>query len=108
MSYWAWIPALVLMLIVSGWMSVKNNQNPSGNWTLWLWIFNAATSMIPFWPIISKNSKNLLFDSLLYDIIMVLVYTVTIVVMSGWGNSAKLVNIIGAILIIVGFILMRL
>lgn len=86
---------------MQAWVANKNNLN--GGWWLWIAIFYSA---IPVWPVISRISKNLLFDGMVYDIILFLSYVVTLLCL-GTGKAFNLPQWIGLAFVILGVILMK-
>ena len=61
----------------------------------------------PLWAIISRISKNLIFDGMLYDIIMFTTYAVTMAAL-GAGDKFHAHQWAGAGLVLIGFVLMKL
>ena len=59
------------------------------------------------WALVAKYSKNLVFDGLLYDTVMVLVYTLSISFLTGDQLNWSWYNWIGVCVVVVGFILMK-
>ena len=70
------------------------------------WFILAGILMSLSWTGIARNSSNLLFDSLLFDIFIVLSYTF---VLTTLGDAAhfKLLNWVGLIVAVSGIILMK-
>ncbi|MEK6879104.1 MAG: hypothetical protein AABY22_05820 [Nanoarchaeota archaeon] len=73
-----------------------------GHW-LWLAIF---FTMIPVFPLMARFSNNLLFDGLLYDLLMLLSYIVTLLYL-GAGKAFNDIQWAGLGLTIIGFVLMK-
>lgn len=61
---------------------------------------------IPFWALVAKHSKNLIYDGMLYDFCILISYILTFILL-GCGENFNKMNWIGLILIISGFALMR-
>jgi len=97
--YLIWIPCEIVVVILSGWLSYKNNQDPRFTVPLYL------MGLIQVWVFVSKYSKNLAFDTILYDSIMATGYVLTIAYLT--KIEFKLVNYMGFLLVIVGLILFR-
>lgn len=100
MFYLIWISILIILTALWAYMARTVNLNPKS------YLFYVLFLAIPVWPFVSKFSKNILFDGLLYDIIMTLTYAVVFIVM-GTSNGFKLENWIGLFLTILGIILMK-
>lgn len=92
------------MLYYAGfsWLSKQNNDF-GGNWIYVLFLYSA---LCPMWVIVSRISKNILFDGMLYDNLMFLTY---VGVMTCMGCGSKLVTHqwFGVILVIIGSMCMR-
>ncbi len=104
MHYHIWVPLICIMMLLNSWLSVNNNDH-GGKWT-WIYVISSILSVIP-WVFISKYSKNLTFDSLLYDIIVTIFYLAGVMYFT--QSIGKLTNfqLIGFILILIGMILFR-
>jgi len=105
-----WIPCVIAYYIIYSWLSKMNNGCTSEG-TLWyqqkwLWYAFIFGALCPFWIIVSRISKNLLFDGMLYDNIMFLTYVVTMA-MLGSGCNFKTHQWLGVLIVIIGSILMR-
>lgn len=70
-----WYPILILVSVLSGYLSYKANQVPDNKWIVGLWAIN----VIPLWAIIAKISKHLVFEGLVYDITSTVIYTSSVV-----------------------------
>jgi hypothetical protein len=98
------VPSCILFFIALSWLYVLNNQVHTPLVFLVYTIFRA----LPLLPIISRMSKNPLFDSMLYDVLMFLVCAIVIGFLSKKGfavMSPKM--IIGFVLVCIGFTLMQ-
>jgi hypothetical protein len=96
-----WIPIVIVFGLVLAGLSVKNNE-VGGNWFYVLYVFG----IIQLWPFVSRYSKNLVFDGLLYDTILVLTYS-TVVIFLSKGKTFSTVNYAGVGIVIIGLILMK-
>ena len=67
-AYWIWIPLTLIYNCLITWASVKYCHASF----IKMYIALASLSLIPTWTIAAYFSKNLIFDSLLYDAILVL------------------------------------
>jgi len=105
MRYLLWIPATIAYYIIYSLLAKKHNLTEGvDKWTIIMFVYGA---LCPIWLIVSKISKNLLFDGMLYDIIIFLTFAITIAIVDRVYNLAWH-QIIGAFFVVVGFILMRL
>jgi hypothetical protein len=101
-NYLWWIPLVVLFYVGYALLSLKNNASSD---LKWLFLLYAYGGFIQLWAIVSKISKNLIFDNFLYDFLMTLSVAVTLVIM----KSAVLtpVQICGIFICIIGLVLLR-
>lgn len=97
--YW-WI-AIWSFYCLQAWVANKNNQL-GGKWLVIAIIYSA----LPVWPIISRFSKNLLFDGIIYDMILFLSYVVTLLLL-GSGKTFNTVQWVGLACVILGVVLMK-
>lgn len=104
MFYAAWITSLILICGVTAWLSQLSNQNPS-SWRCFLWLYLCNT--VSVWPLVARYSKHLLFDALLYDVIMFFVYYGVLI---GMGTNRTLTPLqwIAMSLVATGMLLMKL
>ena len=73
LHYLWWIPTAIIYYIIFSWLSRQNNVLGGK----WFWILFAFGAFCPIWLIVTRISKNLLFDGMLYDNIMFLTYALT-------------------------------
>jgi len=96
-----WIPLIIIYAIFYAWIC-KNNNEIGGKW----FIFALIAGCWPLWAIVSKYTKNLLFDGFLYDFLL-LVFYVGALAFLGAGESFKIIHWIGLSMCILGLILMK-
>lgn len=101
-NYWIWIPVEAILYVLVAYFSKLNNNYKSYGAFIMLTIF----SCFPLWAFIAPDSTNLLFDMLLYDSIMALVWTITLILLSKQPQF-RFINYLGVSLVIIGFILMK-
>lgn len=78
------------------------NNNQAGAWFYYAWLI----SVIPVFPLVTKYSKNLLFDGMLFDLVMFVSYVLTLLLL-GSGKAFTLVQWLGLSLTVIGFILLK-
>jgi len=71
-------------------------------WSMW------AVGIVAPWPLVSRFSKNLLFDGMLYDIILFLSYAIALGLITNGFIKFNLPQWIGFSLIVCGFLIMKL
>jgi hypothetical protein len=101
-DFW-YIPFVIILYSILAFFSFKNNNEKT---TIWF-ISSALIGMVPLWALVSSYSKNILFDSLLYDIIQLLTYVIVTGILVQSSISFNKYQYFGILLIIIGFIIMR-
>jgi fucose 4-O-acetylase-like acetyltransferase len=102
-TYW-WVPAVVVMYFVYGWLTCQNNFYPKSiHWFYLMWFVGA----LPLWSWVSRFSKNLVLDNFLYDLFM-LIATISSLILFGAAKSFSGVQYIGVVLCLIGILLMKL
>jgi hypothetical protein len=102
--YLAWIPAAIIFYTIAAICTKFANDNPDS----WKWVFVLYfIQAIGIWPIMAKFSKNIVFDSFLFDFIIFTTYF-TILFSMGAGSKFTPTQWAGAGIIILGFILLKL
>jgi hypothetical protein len=71
--YLWWIPAVIIFYSLYAYLSRQSNLY-GGKWFLALW----GLGIIQLWPIITRFSKNLFFDGLLFDLFLMISYFITL------------------------------
>lgn len=104
-----WIPTVICYYFVYSYLSkVNNDHSDIEPWytSKYLWVMSVYGLLCPFWLIISRISKNLLFDGMLYDNIMFLTYVTTMILLKS-GDKFLPHHWVGLGLVVFGSILMR-
>lgn len=105
MIFYLWIPAIILIAILSAYVGVKSNFSGQWYWSILLWIIWA----IPIWPVVVKYSSNLVRDHLLFNMIIVVVMnTVTMYFLKSTGVTFTSTQYIGIGLALIGLLLIQL
>jgi hypothetical protein len=99
--YWFWVPLCIAYYAFYAWMSKQ--QNEQGGWGIAMLLANA---LFPLWIIVSRYSKNLLFDGMLYDSLLSVTYVVTLICL---GAHSRLTHIqwTGIVLAMAGLVIFR-
>lgn len=101
--YFVWIPYVIIYYITAAVWSKKLNDDPSS----WKWFWAIVILQIAgFWPILAKYSKNLLFDAVLFDVIILLSYYVTLVWL-GTGSSFTPLQWCACSMIVLGILIFK-
>lgn len=80
----------------------KQNNDIGGKWLLFAWLI----SIIPVFPLVARFSKNLLWDGMLFDLVMFFSYVLTLLAL-GAGKAFNHVQWLGFALTLIGFIMMK-
>ena len=85
---------------MSAWLSTKvGNGGKLFFFGLWAW------GMLPLWTVIAKYSKNIFYDALLYDGILLVSYTLAMLYFT--QTELKPINVFGLLLLFVAVILIK-
>src|SRR5208283_4577471 len=90
-NMWPFIWLIVFFYnCVGAWINKLNNDGKG--WFIWACIISACQ----LFPIISKYSKNLLVDGLIYDVVIFFAYLITLMVL-GCGKAVSFIQWTGFI-----------
>lgn len=101
MHYWWSVPACILMYSIYARLAFINNTFKSN----WAFILLSIIGALPLWSFVSRASKNLVFDGLLYDFLIVTSYTITMVLLT--NSKFAWYNTVGVLLMICGLLLVK-
>lgn len=101
-NYAIWVPLTILYNFFLCYIAIRGEGKPF--WFTYVWM--SLLSLLPTWSLAAYFSKNLIFDGLLYDTLLV-VTSVIFMSMLGQATSFKTVNWIGVLLVLVGLVLTR-
>lgn len=108
MSYYLWIPLLITTIIIQSWLSVKSNLGNSH----WFWVnyFYVPVVMLvcPLWPLIAKHTKNIVFDGMLFDSIMIVGFAFSLAIFSGKIAQFSVTSWAGITLVMLGLFIFKL
>jgi hypothetical protein len=99
----SWVILIAILYCSQSYFSIKNSEDKS-NFSFFMICFIAAIA-IPIWPFISRYTNNLILDALLYDVILILSYSITMLTIS--NHSLSQYNYIGILFVVIGFILIK-
>lgn len=102
MSYFIWIPFITLLYIFQAFLTVKTNIH-GGKWT---WIM-VAVCMLPPWVLISRYSKNLVLDAMIFDAILVIAYSFGLLHFTNSWSKFGLYNWLGFGMMILGVFIFK-
>jgi hypothetical protein len=99
----SWLIVLTVLMTVSAYFSVQQNTTGHIKWFFAIW----AIGIIPMWAIVSRYSKNLSADGLLYDFAITLIYYPALCYFSAEGFNMRWWQIVGFILGLIGMTMVR-
>lgn len=102
MSYYIWIPFVTALYALQSWLTVKNNLH-GGNWS-WIYFF---VSLFTPWVLISKYSKNLVFDAMIFDSILVVTYSLGILYFTNTLTKLTWHQYTGCFFVVMGIFLFK-
>ena len=73
LNYW-WVLVTMLSSTAAGYLAYKANVTKDTTYAIYSWLLN----LVPIWAIVILYSRNLIFDGLLYDTVLVVSYTVAV------------------------------
>jgi hypothetical protein len=104
MKYIVWIPLLCFLNLIQPWLTVQNNTH-GGKW-FWIYCLFSLGAVFP-WLLISRESKDLTFDALIYDIIVMIFYYGGILLFTGCIHKLSNWQFIGLGLVMLGMIIFK-
>jgi len=103
MSHYIWsIPSVIVMYVIYALITKQNNLH--GTWS-WFWLMWLVGSF-PLWNAVSRVSENLLMDSFIYDLFMIVAYAGTLIYL-GEASQFVFIQWFGLFLCMGGIILMK-
>jgi len=99
MFYLILIISVILYSLITAIFSFKLN---SGDKVFWIAYF---LNVLPIWTLLSKYSQNILFDAMIYDLILFLVYSGTLIYLT--NHKLTIASYAGLTLIIAGMIIFK-
>lgn len=101
MFYLIWIPIVSVLYCLIAWLSFKNNTSD----VKWFFILYVISCIQP-WAFISRYSKNLFFDGIIYDCILFLSYNFMLIYL-GTTKKFGVYQWIGLFLVAFGLLLIK-
>jgi multidrug transporter EmrE-like cation transporter len=99
--FYLWVPILIGLHFAACKLSIMNQAGNNAA-AVWMWIIGA----LPIWITISRFSRNILFDAMLYDSLLTLTYAVGI---AYFGDKILTpMNYVGMCLVFAGVLMVKL
>ena len=102
MYYLIWTPIAFLWYVLYSYMILKNHAL-GGHWFWIAWCVGAA----PIWLCTSKFSKDLIFDGMLYDVLMFVGYSLGALYFTHKLSSFTVSQWAGMLLVVMGLFLVK-
>lgn len=100
--YLLWPPMLVLYCVLSGWASTRPTS--AGAFAVY-WLCGQFGVLL--WWYVSRVTSNIVFDSMLYDIILCPCFVIGLWMFTADKQSFSLLNATGGVLALCGLLLMK-
>jgi len=101
-AYFLWIPLTLIYNFSLCWVAIKYNQT-----CFWKnYIFMVLLSWIPTWSMATYFSKNLIFDTMLYNLIFI-VSSPMFMILLGQDKALTTTNYLGIVITIIGLYLIK-
>ncbi len=100
--YYVWIPLVVLDYALCAYLTNKNNLS-GGIWFWAMW----AMGFFPLWAYICKHSRDVVFDGMVFDVVMTITYTLSILYFTKSFQKLGVYQYIGCVAILAGLYLFK-
>lgn len=98
-----WVPVVFVYYCFYNWIGWKNNKEHNTQfWTVLMFM----CSFIPFWVFVSKHSKRILWDGMLYDLFLFLSFPFMMWIL-GETTNFTIKEWVGFVVIIIGFLILK-
>jgi len=104
MYYLAWIPLTFAWYFIYTWFIYKNSL--TATYGMYFWI-GAVFGAFPLWLLISKHSKDVMFDGMIYDIVLFLGCAIGAGFFTGKIYSFNTTQWFGFLLVVLGFFMVK-
>jgi hypothetical protein len=89
-----WVIVLVILMTGSAYCSCQQNITGLKTWFFATW----ALGLIPMWAIVSRYSKNIVADAVLYDTTVALVYYLALLAFTGQYSTIRWWQVLGFVM----------
>ena len=101
MSYFIWVPIAIIFQFIGAYFSNRLNISKDNKWLVLQYFW----TLLPLWSIVCKYSSNVLFDAVLYDLIILITYSFSLIILTKAPLSVT--NYIGLAIIFLGLVLFK-
>ena len=100
-----WVLALICSSIAGAWYAnLANTCVPHAR----IGVFVCGMIGIGIWTYVASTSRHLVFDSLVYDLVLTLVFTICLIYLQNLSQHFTVLNWIGAGLALLGLVCLKL
>ena len=85
----------------------SNKSLEAGGMSKWFFL-NWAGWCMPIWAIVTLYTKDVVFDGLVYDLIMTIAFTIAIIIFTKSYNTMNIYNFIGVAITLIGLVIYKL
>jgi hypothetical protein len=103
MQYW-WVLVTIASSMLAGYLSYRTNLTKETSWPIYLWLIN----IIPTWSLIARNSTNILYDGMVYDTLLIVTYTATMLFLTNKSYPLNIIQVICIIIVTLALIIFKL
>ena len=100
--YLYWVPAVAVLYFFNAYASINNRDIGGAKWFVLLWL----TSAVPVWMLVSKYSKNLVLDVLIYNMVLLVAFLLGMMIF-GQMKTFLWYHLIGLSLCVLGLFIMN-
>lgn len=101
-----WVPMVVAAMFATMWLSYRSNQSTQAVSSYFF--LNWLLACVPTWALISLFSKDLVFDALLYDIVVCVSCALFAVYFANQHHFVMTtMQVVGVVLMLVGIVVFR-
>lgn len=101
LNYW-WIPVIAIVSIFQAYITIRSNAYGG------IWVYIVLISSInPAWALITRISKDIVFDGFVYDITASIFYAIAILYFSDSFHKFSVSQYTGIIVILLGMFLFK-
>ena len=101
MFYLIWVPILIIFQLIGAYFSNKLNLEHDKKWGIYMYMMG----LFPLWTIICRYSNNVVFDAILYDSIVIVTYSLSLIILT--KINLNWINYVGLIMIFAGIFLFK-
>lgn len=99
----AWVLVLAALMVASSYFSYRQNISSDKLWFFATW----GIGVIPMWPLVSRFSKNIVADAVVYDTTITIVYYVALLYFTSQFGTVRWWQALGFFMALSGSLLVK-